>query len=266
MDKVIVSFARKGVIRRDQDVPYRSGRFLSRRRVFERVSASMARARYSRFHTKTSVAELEMCAECAAKVASSLPAPGEALRVLRVVEWYERWCDEHFEDGVSRRKLERERYMPVVHAGPSLERKFISLENQMRAAEDEDRVASTTVDDVVRRTFNGSRVIADSFRTDVLARTIELDVGDVPEPVLAAKLAEAYQAIRAARPNGATPEGVLGPMTLLERYVQWLGERDWRMTTRVLDVASPAFQQFRREQASLHPRGADPVTGRGPGE
>lgn len=265
MSNTVVSFAPKQVIREDASSSYRTERYVSGLRVCERVAELMRRARLSRFHTNTSPVEIARCASCAANIARGLPAPSAVLRVLEVVEWYERWCDEHFVLGRSRMNSPDEQYMPIVHGGPSLERKFISLENRMRAANNAARLGET-VDEVIARLFNGSRVLADSFRLDVLGRAGGIDFA-APECVVAEKLGVAYQAIRAARPGGSTPEGAPGPLSLLERYVEWLGDKgDWNMTTRVLSIESPAFQQFRRELAARHPRGADPVTGRESGE
>jgi hypothetical protein len=116
-----------------------------------------------------------------------------------------------------------------------------------------------TTDEVVSSVFNGSAVLAASFRSDVLVRARKLDMGRVSEPDLAARLGELYQALRAERaPGSDTP----GSLDLLGRYVDWLSEKDWRMTPRVLGMDSPAFAQFRREEASRHPHGVDPLTGR----
>lgn len=120
--------------------------------------------------------------------------------------------------------------------------------------------AASTIDDVVDGIFGGSRVLADAFRSDILVRVRRLDLGEVDDAALAARLGEFYEAMRAERDPLSSDAS--GPMDLLRRYVDWLGERDWRMTVRVLSASSPAFQQFRREVASRHPRGADPLTGR----
>jgi len=76
-------------------------------------------------------------------------------------------------------------------------------------------------------------------------------------------LAGVYAAIDGAR-GGAILDGVPGPMELLLRYVEWLGDQNWidKATTRLLSIESPAFNQFRREVAARHPREVDPVTGR----
>jgi hypothetical protein len=122
--------------------------------------------------------------------------------------------------------------------------------------------SSLTVNEVVGGAFNGSGVLADSFRSDVLARAMRLDLGGASEPAVAARLVDLYRAIRAARPGGATPEGVLGPLALVGRYVGWLEEQDWvrNATMRVIKFDSPAFSQFRREQARYQGYQCDPVT------
>jgi hypothetical protein len=110
-------------------------------------------------------------------------------------------------------------------------------------------------------TLNGSAVARMAIDADMLARTRALGPGlAVSDADLAARLADFYAEVRRERD---AERSTIGPVDLLHRYVAWLGERGWpTMTTRVLSASSPAFQQFRRELAALHPRGADPLTGR----
>jgi hypothetical protein len=119
-----------------------------------------------------------------------------------------------------------------------------------------------TIDQVVTGLFNGSRVTADAFRSDILVRAGKLDLGRVVDTDLAVCLGELYTAMRAQRATGSALSDKSGPMDLLRRYLIWLSDQDWRMTMRVLRIDSPAFQQFRREEAHRHPYGADPLTGR----
>jgi hypothetical protein len=60
-----------------------------------------------------------------------------------------------------------------------------------------------------------------------------------------------------------------GGISILQRYLGWLdegGQSEWanNATTRIFDLASPAFRQFRREEANRHPYGYDPITGLAP--
>jgi hypothetical protein len=119
------------------------------------------------------------------------------------------------------------------------------------------------MDDLLSSTLNGSQVMRDAFESDILVRARRLALGSASESDLAATLMGLYVEMRAERSRAYPAVTTSGPMDLLRRYVIWLGERDWpTMTVRVLSKDSPAFQQFRREEAALHPRGADPLTGR----
>ncbi|HXP04276.1 MAG TPA: hypothetical protein VN808_09155 [Stellaceae bacterium] len=122
---------------------------------------------------------------------------------------------------------------------------------------------STTVDEVVAGLFNGSRVLADAFRRDVLGRARQLDLRDATEVALAEALGAMYQEIRRAR-EGRTASDLLGPLDLLERYLDWLGEQDWirNATVRALRFDSDNFNQFRREESRYQVHDRDPVTGR----
>jgi hypothetical protein len=250
MVKTVVTFSPKRVIKAG-DAPYRTERFVSRQRVFERVAELIDRAAFTKERRRVARGLSKSSREAMAKLASELDDPDPALRILRAVEWYEQHCTD--------------KYVPWIEGGRTLYEKFGRLEAQMFDRGDRETAVPTSVDEVVAGLFNGSKVLADSFRSDVLARASSLDLGGASESSVAARLGDAYRAIRAAR-NGVSPEGILGPLGLLERYVGWLGEKDWQMTIRVLGIDSPAFQQFRRELASRHPHGADPVTGKRSGE
>jgi hypothetical protein len=242
MDKPVVSFARKQVIDPSVTV-YRTARFVSRQRVYERVidllnraTKDQGRRKVSRTLTKTARRGLE-------KLVEELDGPDPALRLLGVVEWYEAHC--------------LDKYVPWVEGAESLREKFGRLEKQMLLHGQENK--TTSVDDVAAGLFNGNRILSLAFRSNILPKAKGIDLGDVAEPVLAERLGALYGELRAAR----TPNSENGPMDLLDRYLDWLAEhRDWRATVRVLSTTSPAFGQWRREEASRHPRGADPLTGR----
>lgn len=250
MPKTVVSFAPKRIIKAG-DAPYRTEQFVSRLRVFERVAVLIDRATLTKERRRVARGLSKKSLKAMVKLTSELDGPDPALRILRAVEWYEQHCTD--------------KYAPWIEGGVALYEKFGRLEAQMLDRSDRDASAPASVDEVVAGLFNGSAVLADSFRSDVLARASALDLGGASAQIVAARLGDAYKVIRAAR-NGATPEGILGPLGLLERYVGWLGEKDWQMTIRVLNIESPAFQQFRRELAARHPNGVDPVTGRRYGE
>lgn len=243
--RVVASFPSRHVVR---SVPYRTARLVSRTRVFERVAELLDRATVARDRritprgpSKSSLAKIE-------RLVRELDGPEPAMRVLRAVEWYERHVDD--------------KYVPWIEGGRTLYEKFGKLEVQMRHHA-KDEAPGRTADEVVSGLFNGSRVLADAFRRDVVTKAKKLGMGQVSDADLAFKLGATYVAIRTAR-QGASSDGLPGPLDLLERYLDWLGERrDWRMTTRVLGIDSPAFQQFVREESSRHPRGVDPLTGRG---
>lgn len=223
-----------------------AGRFVrDKTEIFERVFEVLARTRVQKFHRSTSPAQLPGFLRKMKRLARELDGPAPALRILEVVLWYELHCDD--------------KYIPWVEGGPSLYAKFSRLEAAMRR-DLEDRNAPRTVDEVTAAAFNGSRVLAETFRSEVLARARQLPMGEVSDAALAASLAALYSAIREARP--ASGDGRQGPLGLIRRYVDWLSEKDWRMTVRVLSFDSPAFTQFRREEANRHPLGLDPITGR----
>jgi hypothetical protein len=161
-----------------------------------------------------------------------------------VAQWYEQnW---------------RSKYVPWVEGGPSLYKKFGTIEAMMIERQQLDAQPSSA--ETIAGLFNGSRVLAEAFESDVLGRARELDLGRIADPDLASALGGLYREVVAAR-RGVDSSELPGPLDVLRRYVCWLGEKDWRMTTRVLRMDSPAFQQWRRDEAALHPRGLDPLTG-----
>lgn len=247
MSRRVVSFERRGVLRPPAEAPCRTERFVSVRRVLERVAILLDDATIERDRRVVRRGLSRSAEATLLRLVGELGGPDPSLRLLRAVEWYR----EHAGD----------RYVPWIEGARSLYEKFGRLEARMREAGAGDSPGET-VDEVVAGLFNGSRVLAESFRSDLLAGAMLLDLGGAREAVVAARLGEMYRAIRAARASPVS-EGTPGALTLLGCYVGWLSERDWTtMTTRVLDLDSPAFGQFRREVASRHPRGADPVTGR----
>jgi hypothetical protein len=120
------------------------------------------------------------------------------------------------------------------------------------------------VDEVVTRLFNGSIVLADAFRSDILVKTRRLHLGNSSDADLAAKLGGIYQEIQRVRNGVPVLAGVPGPLELVSRYVDWLGTQEWinTATARVLSIESPAFQRFRRQESALHPHAIDPLLGR----
>lgn len=246
MPKIIDSFATKQVA--PARTTYRAGEFVSRLRVHERILEliSSSNEKRNRRHTPITLTGNRSPLR---KLEKELDGDSPLMRILGVVEWYER------NSGPDAK-------LPWVESAWTLYEKFSRLERQMEMRTRDDAVKSTTVDDVVGRAFNGSRSLAAVFRHDVLGAARELDLGGASEVDLARGLADAYVGIREAR-EGRTPDGVPSPIELLRRYVDWLSEkREWRATTRVLSIESPAFSQFRREEAARHPREVDPVTGR----
>lgn len=216
-------------------------------RIYDKIVATLSAARRKRFKRYTPESHRNGTVKCVIRLAREVRGSVPLLRVLDVVCWYEEHC--------------LEEYIPWIEGGPSLYEKFSRLEAQMRLRTQE-KVAPTT-DDVISGIFNGSKVLARSFRSDILVKAQALVRGNVDEAALAAKLGELYVAIRVAR-SGASVLGVPAPLELLERYVDWLSDKkDWQMTMRVLDTSSLAFQQFIREEALHHPRGLNPLIGRG---
>jgi hypothetical protein len=95
------------------------------------------------------------------------------------------------------------------------------------------------------------------FIQDVLKPAKALHLFDMDnDGILAARLADLYAQIRYGRDLASL---LVGPLGLLQRYIQWLGERDWDASSKVLMMDSPAFAQFRRDYARLE--GRDPITG-----
>jgi hypothetical protein len=246
MPKTIASFQARRVIRRPM---YRTERFVSRLRIHERIMALISSANETRNRRHTPVELSVGNRRLLARLEGELGGDDPHLRVLGVVEWYEANC------GPDER-------LPWVENARSLYDKFSRLERQMEMRTRDVKVKERTVDDVVGGTFNGSPVLASAFRHDVLGAARGLDLGGASDADVAASLAGAYSAIEAAR-GGRIVDGVPGSLDLLRSYVEWLAERtEWRMTTRVLSIDSPAFNQFRRETAARHPREVDSVTGR----
>ena len=176
------------------------------------------------------------------------PREFACLRVLGVVEWY-----------ADQPNWRVDPYIPRVDGGKSLYEKFERLELCMHVRTGDRHPDVPTVDCVISRLFNGSAVLAETFRGDILVRARRLDLGGESEAVLAGAVGNLYSAVqRQHRPGVST----VGAMNLVRRYLIWLGEKDWQMTLRVLDIESPAFVKFRRGVAAMHPYGADPLTGR----
>jgi hypothetical protein len=245
--RVIDSFAPRKVVHARPS--YRTERYVSRLRVHERILELISSANETRHRRYTPVELTEGKRRLMRKLEGELGGDDPLMRILGVVEWYEANCG-------------RDERLPWVEDARSLYDKFSRLEKQMEMRTRDDAIRTMTVDDVVGRAFNGSRVLAASFRHDVLGSAKELDLGGASEVDLAASLAAAYAGIERAR-EGRYPDGVPSPLELLRRYVDWLSEKsEWRMTTRVLSLESPAFSQFIREETARHPREVDPLTGR----
>lgn len=173
------------------------------------------------------------------KLCGSLLGPAPVLRVYDVMSWYAQQPSWRVEPKI-----------PRVDSGQALLEKFVRLEDAML---DRRRVSKTT-DEVVTELFNGSRIEADAFRSDVIAPARKLRLGDVSESELSSHLGLIYAEIRRSVRRGG-PE----PMDLLSRYVGWLGDRNWdTATVRVLTASSPAFQNFLREEAARDPYGLHP--------
>ena len=240
--RVAPRLERTGRLVRDKDLWY------------ARAADVVAQSRLTRHNRGTSDVDLASSIKYVAKLAHELarsksPTP-PAVRILEVVQWFEQNCMSS-------------KYMPIVEGGPSLYKKFGTVEAMM--LDDRRRHAETPTEDVAAGLFNGSSVLAEAFETDVLRRARGIDFGRVSDPELAGALTAMYREVLAAR-RGVRPSdltGIPGPLDVLRRYVDWLGDKlDWKMTTRVLSTSSPAFQQWRRDEAALHPRGVDPFIGR----
>lgn len=238
--RTITSFPNHQV-RRREEFPRTADFVRDRSRILAAVCESLAQARLARFNRSTPPEHSASCVKYLEKLRSELGPPHPLLRILDVVRWYEA----HWHEGL----------VPWVEGGPSLYSKFSRLEAIMLDRTRQE--PTTTVDEVLTNLFNGSKIVSEAFKSDILVRAKRLSLGSVSEVDLMTRLGELYGSIRAAR----VPEAA-GPIDLLRRYINWLSEKDWQMTMRVLSTSSPAFQQFRREEASLHPLGADPLTGR----
>jgi hypothetical protein len=124
--------------------------------------------------------------------------------------------------------------------------------------------SARTVDEVVSDLFNGSRVMAESFRSNTLPRARAIGFGGASEAEVAAGLGSIYQAIQDARRGASAYHLRLpGQLELVERYVYWLADQHWLVnkTVAILRFDSGPFGQFRRWEAEHHPYGHDPITG-----
>ncbi len=82
---------------------------------------------------------------------------------------------------------------------------------------------------------------------------------------LARSLAALYLRVEAERKHHHFEvqdyEMLMGDSALLRQYIEWVGEQGWHTASlNVLQFDSPAFGQFRREQALADQFGRDPIT------
>jgi hypothetical protein len=168
--------------------------------------------------------------------------------VYRVVAWYaEHWSDSP--------------YIPVVSSAKSLKDKFDRLEAAMQRLSPVNG-HDLTVPEVLGK--YGIRLV-DSFARDILRPAKKLGVFDANDDiVLAGHLAALYAAIRTARDDASLSDDLKlrlgGPSEIVKRYIEWLHDKQWRVSSKVLTVSSPAFGQFRRDYQDGE--GFDPIDGR----
>jgi hypothetical protein len=158
------------------------------------------------------------------------------------------------------------KYIPVIHSGKALLEKFDRLEEaKMRFSELRDEEGEDlTVEEVLHQKGFVSDRLVDSMVRDIIKPAKRIGFIDIKsDAVLAAKLVDLYSSIREQRNDANLSSGLRirlgGPLEILNRYVEWLIEKDWEASSRVLKLDSPAFSQFRRDFRSLE--GSDPITG-----
>jgi hypothetical protein len=222
--------------------------------LFRRTAELLAEIRYEKFNRRTSDANLNAWILEIKKLAKELdPPPPPALRILNVMKWYR----DHYDD---------DEFIPRVETGRWLSEKFERLEEAMRRrvklrnGHDED----LTPEEILRQSgFSSSRLI-ESMIVDIIKPTKKLKLIDIDrDAVLTSHLVELYNAIREQRSDADLTSDLKvrlgGPLEILKQYIDWLSEKDWEASSRVLKFDSPAFSQFRRDFRGLE--GLDPING-----
>jgi hypothetical protein len=177
----------------------------------------------------------------------------DALKLIyHVVSWYA----DHWQDSP---------YIPDVQSAMSLRRKFERLEAaQQRMTPKTNGHHHMSLAEVLNKSgIPVSRTAA--FTKDLLTPAKRLTLFDLEDEIaLASALAQLYAQVKEARDAAMLPgplRGRLGgPFEIVRRYIGWLEEQHWRASSRVLQLSSPAFAQYRRDTQDQE--GFDPIDGR----
>ena len=224
--------------------------FTRRSDVAALVADLLSRIRLERARIRTTPQQLAQWRKRILQLMRELDGPRPADRVYRVVRWYL----DHWED---------DRYIPRVDSGNSLRDKFDRLERAMVERSPE-LVQRRTAEEVLAESL-GSQRAARFFERSVMPAARELRLtGD--DAALAQALVDLRRHVEELRRESRRFDESLsdergGPTSVVGCYVEWLATQDWDATLRVLRPDSPAFAQWRREEARLDPADRDPVTG-----
>jgi hypothetical protein len=225
-------------------------------KVHRMIAETLAKIRLERAHRETSEPNLVSWEKDVKRLCRELRGDGPACtRVLDVLTWYK----DHWND---------DEYIPRVESGKSLLDKFDRLEAAMhkRVSFRDENDEELSIEQVLRQKGFVSDRLIDTMLRDIIKPAKKLRFIDVKgDALLTSKLIDLYNAMREERNNSNLSSDMKirlgGPLEILKRYIDWLIEKDWEASTRVLKVDSPAFAQFRRDFRSLE--GWDPISGKG---
>jgi hypothetical protein len=253
-----LSIAPKQILRRDRIK--RTDNFVRDSfKVHRKIAELLAEIRLDRASRETTEVQLASWEKDVKRLCKQLRGNGPScIRVLAVLKWYK----DHWDD---------DEYIPRVESGKSLYDKFDRLEIAMRKRVSfrDENDEELSIEQVLRQKgFVADRLI-DTIMRDIIKPAKQLRLIDVKgDALLTARLIDLYNAMREERNNSNLSSDMKvrlgGPLEILKRYIDWLIEKDWEASTRVLKMDSPAFAQFRRDFRSLE--GLDPISGKGRAE
>ena len=123
-------------------------------------------------------------------------------------------------------------YIPVIESGGSLRNKFIKLEEAMKRAGHSPNQLPTNIPSPKKLIQQEFRSLSNSFEKTcyIPAKALMPDLDKIGKAELAKSLIDRFKVIDQKwdiLPPEKKSLSDLGPMTVLQRFIEWLGDQDW---------------------------------------